>query len=65
MTPKLVDKKIRKDETYASALIGGVIKGGIKKTSLPSSASKSPTSPTRSSRRLQKEDPEAKPLHDT
>jgi hypothetical protein len=60
---KLVDKKIRKDGTYAAAVSGGVIKGSIKKTSLPSSASKSPTSPSRSSRRLQKEDPEAEPLH--
>jgi hypothetical protein len=65
MAPKLVDKKIRKDTTYAFALHGGVLSGGIKKSSLPPSTSKAPTSPTRSSRRLQKEAPEAVPLHDT
>jgi hypothetical protein len=66
MTLKLLDKKVRKDTTYAFALHGGVIEGGIKKTPLSSPTSKSPTkSPTRSSRRLQKEEPEAGPLHDT
>jgi hypothetical protein len=58
----LSNAKIRKDSTYAFAASGGVIKGGVKKTPLSSPTTKSLT---RSSLRLQKEDPEASPLHDT
>ncbi|KAH0288050.1 hypothetical protein M436DRAFT_45840 [Aureobasidium namibiae CBS 147.97] len=59
MPPTLSDKKIRKDASYAGAVKGGVITGGIKKPS------PSPKSPTRSSLRQKSKEPAGGPLPDT
>ena len=59
MSPKLVDKNIRKDASYSGAVKGGVITGGIKKSS------PSPKSSPRSSSRQKGKEPESGPLPGT